>query len=341
MNQTGISSYTEPQLAELVKEMGQPAFRAKQLFKWLHEKQARSFSAMTDQPKAFLAALEERFFIETLETERRQQSKDGTVKYLFRLPDGKTFYNDVVRWLFDALYEMNVECDMLFPEDENFGDYDVLLVPALYTAPRALLERIKAFAAAGGELVATFKTAFSDENLKVYPETQPAVLSECFGIAYDEFTVPENVGVTGEALPAGPASVWMELVRPEGASVLAHYNHKFWGEYAAVTENAFGSGHATYLATMTTPECLKAVLERVLKRAGVWGVEQQAQFPLIIKSGVNQAGKNVRFYFNYSGEDAAQAYLHADGTELLGGEAVRNGDTLQFEPWGFKIIEEA
>jgi len=41
MNQTGISSYTEPQLAELVKEMGQPAFRAKQLFKWLHEKQAR------------------------------------------------------------------------------------------------------------------------------------------------------------------------------------------------------------------------------------------------------------------------------------------------------------
>lgn len=61
MNQTGISSYTEPQLAELVKEMGQPAFRAKQLFKWLHEKQARSFSEMTDQPKAFLAALEERF----------------------------------------------------------------------------------------------------------------------------------------------------------------------------------------------------------------------------------------------------------------------------------------
>ena len=98
MNQTGISSYTEPQLAELVKEMGQPAFRAKQLFKWLHEKQARSFSAMTDQPKAFLAALEERFFIETLETERRQQSKDGTVKYLFRLPDGNCIETVLMRY---------------------------------------------------------------------------------------------------------------------------------------------------------------------------------------------------------------------------------------------------
>lgn len=98
MNQTGISSYTEPQLAELVKEMGQPAFRAKQLFKWLHEKQARSFSEMTDQPKAFLAALEERFFIETLETERRQQSKDGTVKYLFRLPDGNCIETVLMRY---------------------------------------------------------------------------------------------------------------------------------------------------------------------------------------------------------------------------------------------------
>ena len=98
MNQTGISSYTEPQLAELVKEMGQPTFRAKQLFKWLHEKQARSFSAMTNQPKAFLAALEERFFIETLETERRQQSKDGTVKYLFRLPDGNCIETVLMRY---------------------------------------------------------------------------------------------------------------------------------------------------------------------------------------------------------------------------------------------------
>ena len=239
---------------------------------------------------------------------------------------------------------MNVEWDMLFPEDENFGDYDVLVVPALYTAPRALLERIKAFVAAGGELVTTFKTGFSDEHLKVYPETQPAVLSACGGIAYDEFTVPEDVALTGDALGlpqgAGPARVWMELVRPVTASVLAQYDHKFWGKYAAITENAFGEGHATYLATMTTPECLKAVLTRVLKRAGVWGIEQQAQFPVIIKSGMNDAGKNVRFYFNYSREDVKQTYYHADGAELIGGTAVKSGDTLELEPWGFKIIEE-
>ena len=68
-----------------------------------------------------------------------------TALNLFRLPDGKTKYNDVVRWLYDALYEMNVECDMLFPEDEDFNSYDVLVVPALYSAPQGLLERLKIF----------------------------------------------------------------------------------------------------------------------------------------------------------------------------------------------------
>ena len=55
---------------------------------------------------------------------------------------------------------------------------------------------------------------------------------------------------------------------------------------------------------------------------------------------MNMAGKNVRFYFNYSRDDVEQVYLHADGTELISGAAVKQGETLTMEPWGFKIIEE-
>ncbi len=88
MDQIGISSYPEERLAGLMQELGQPAFRARQLFRWLHEKQVCAFCEMTDLPKALLAVLEERFTIETLAVQRRQQSRDGTVKYLLRLPDG-------------------------------------------------------------------------------------------------------------------------------------------------------------------------------------------------------------------------------------------------------------
>ncbi len=83
-----ITSYTQPKLAALMRELGQPAFRAKQIFRWLHGKQARTFEEMTDQPKALIAALRERFVIERPEIARRQVSRDGTIKYLLRLADG-------------------------------------------------------------------------------------------------------------------------------------------------------------------------------------------------------------------------------------------------------------
>ena len=98
MQKTCISSYTLEQLAEQLKAMGQPAFRAKQIFHWLHQKLVTEFSAMTDQPKALLARLEEQYYIAAPVIQRRQQSRDGTVKYLFRLADGNCIETVVMRY---------------------------------------------------------------------------------------------------------------------------------------------------------------------------------------------------------------------------------------------------
>ena len=80
-----ISSLTLEQLTAELKAMGQPGFRAKQLFHWVHQKLVTDFSAMTDQPKALLAKLGEAFYIAAPIIERRQEAKDGTVKYLLRM----------------------------------------------------------------------------------------------------------------------------------------------------------------------------------------------------------------------------------------------------------------
>ncbi|NCC07694.1 MAG: 23S rRNA (adenine(2503)-C(2))-methyltransferase RlmN [Clostridia bacterium] len=84
---SGLSSYTEPKLASLCKELGQPSFRAGQIFKWLNEKQVQSFDEMKNLPKPFLQQLNENYTIETLKCAKKQESSDGTVKYLFALPD--------------------------------------------------------------------------------------------------------------------------------------------------------------------------------------------------------------------------------------------------------------
>ena len=97
MSKNCISSYTPEQLTALMKELGQPAFRAKQIFHWLHQKLVTEFSAMTDQPKALLAKLEEGYYIAAPAIARRQQSKDGTVKYLFALEDGNCIETVIMR----------------------------------------------------------------------------------------------------------------------------------------------------------------------------------------------------------------------------------------------------
>ena len=89
---------TLAELTAVLKAMGQPGFRAKQIFHWVHQKLVTEFSAMTDQPKTLLAKLEEQFYIAAPKIERRQEAKDGTVKYLLRMADGNCIETVVMRY---------------------------------------------------------------------------------------------------------------------------------------------------------------------------------------------------------------------------------------------------
>ena len=93
-----ISSLTLAELSAELKALGQPGFRAKQIFHWVHQKLVTEFSAMTDQPKTLLAKLEEAFYIAAPQIERRQEAKDGTVKYLLRMADGNCIETVVMRY---------------------------------------------------------------------------------------------------------------------------------------------------------------------------------------------------------------------------------------------------
>ncbi len=76
------------ELEALLRAWGEPAFRAGQLFGWLHERRAVSFSAMSNLPAKLRERLEQEAALTTLTTVREQRSADGTRKYLFGLGDG-------------------------------------------------------------------------------------------------------------------------------------------------------------------------------------------------------------------------------------------------------------
>ena len=93
-----LKSLTLPELSALLKDMGQPAFRAKQVFTWLH-KGARSYDEMTNLPKQLRDALAAEYPICAPRVVRRQESsKDGTIKYLWQMSDGNCVETVLMRY---------------------------------------------------------------------------------------------------------------------------------------------------------------------------------------------------------------------------------------------------
>jgi beta-galactosidase len=216
----------------------------------------------------------------------------------FKLPDGRRNYNDIVRLMYDQLYRMNVECDIIHPDSENLEAYKLLVVPALYAASDELLERLDAFVRDGGHIVYTFKSGFSDEHLKVRTTRQPGIISETCGITYNMFVTPERVTLKDDPFEVGPeqntVESWMELITPVTAEVLAAYDHPHWNTYAAITRNRYGDGTAIYIGCLISASVMRKVLEQVVKEAGLWGANQALAFPLIARSGINEQGKTIQ-----------------------------------------------
>ncbi|MDR6945221.1 beta-galactosidase [Mucilaginibacter pocheonensis] len=255
----------------------------------------------------------------------------------------RTGYNEVLRQFYDGLYHMNVNCDFVDPTSQNIENYKVLIVPLLYAAPDSLLQRLNRFVKNGGHIIYTLKSGFSDENVKVRTSHQPGIIDEACGIYYNQFTVPENVGLKGDDFNLKPEdkkiNIWMELITPTTAKVLAYYDHPVWGKYAAITENSYGKGLATYIGCLPTSAVTDKILADAIKKAGLWGADQEIAFPVITKSGVNKSGKTVHYYFNYSGNETTISYPYANGKELLSGNSIAAKSSLQLAPWGMKIIE--
>ncbi len=99
VNQIDIKSLNLKELSELVEQLGEKKFRAKQIYQWLHVKQVSSFEEMTNISKAFIEKLNTNCVLVNLKQEAVQISKlDGTRKYLFQLADGNVIESVLMRY---------------------------------------------------------------------------------------------------------------------------------------------------------------------------------------------------------------------------------------------------
>lgn len=275
---------------------------------------------------------------------------------------GANGYNTVMRWFSDALYRLNIEYDMISSKERDFSSYECLIVPALYSAPESLLLALDSYVRNGGHLITTFRSGFSDEYLKIYPDMQPHILHECLGLHYDQFTHPHHVDIVpvqSDVMAAAQehfshpddsafsltssACEWMELITCDTAVPVLKYSHPAYERYAAAAKNQYGNGSTLYFGTMfENDELLESVLLSFLHETGFSGGDLSSDaphYPLIIKRGINDSGKELCYYLNYSKDPVSVTHHGKNGVELISETAIVCGDKIDLGGWGVAVVE--
>ncbi|WP_010648551.1 23S rRNA (adenine(2503)-C(2))-methyltransferase RlmN [Oceanobacillus massiliensis] len=98
MSKTSIYGLTYEQLTDWLVEQGEKRFRADQVWNWLYKKRISNFNEMKNVNKETIELLDNSFVLHTLGEEIRQESKDGTIKFLFKLEDGNLIETVLMRF---------------------------------------------------------------------------------------------------------------------------------------------------------------------------------------------------------------------------------------------------
>jgi beta-galactosidase len=253
-------------------------------------------------------------------------------------------YRTIMRQMYSALYRANIGVDFVLPESTNLSDYKVILVPPLYIANDALLNRLAEYVKDGGNLVVAFKSGFCNEFSTVRWELAPGPLREAAGLHYQEFSnLRDPLALKDDPFHAGKdneVSDWAEMLILDSAKPLAYYDHPFFSKYPALARNAFGKGSLTYEGTVLSDKLEDAVLLGVLQQAGLAGPDQDLPANVRVKHGLNAKGSTIHYYFNYSSAAQSFTYSYGAGTDLLSQALLAHGQTISLKPWDVAIVEE-
>lgn len=243
-------------------------------------------------------------------------------------PNQELRYARPVVNLYKPLLAANVATDFVF-EQTKLAGYKLLLVPSLYLVKPGVAERIAAWVEAGGVAVFTYFSGIVDEHDRVLLGGYPAPFRKLLGLEVSEWAVPTTDAVTnplrvteagraaGLAAAGYASTFWAEVIRPEGAEVLAMFGEGFVAGAPAVTRHGYGKGEAWYIGTEGVSAMYADVVRAVAARAGV-------RAPLGVPAGVevNERGAKdgTRYVFLLNHGDGAVTVNASAGGELRGRE---------------------
>jgi beta-galactosidase len=177
--------------------------------------------------------------------------------------------------LYRAFYGQQVPVDIVSPT-HDLSNYQILVAPALHVLPDAVAKNLERFVEAGGLLVVTPRTGVKDEANALVNHVLPGLLAELCGVEVQEY-VSMPVDEDGEleftlpGLACTPlvASVWCDVLKPNGARVIARYTQGYFAGKPAITLNHYGKGKVVYVGTMGETPLYDTLAAWMLELAGV------------------------------------------------------------------------
>ena len=236
---------------------------------------------------------------------------DSRFAFQYQRSNSAFSYTDLLMGLYRGLYNRNVPVDVL-SKDWDLPKYKLVVVPGQFVITEQRAKMLREYVANGGTLVMTFRSAVKDVTGLIFNEPLPGLLQDVFGAVVKEYNSPHmdevntilgiDAGIDGNT---SQARVWLDIMEPRGAEVIAEYEAGFGRGEPAITRNRFGKGMAYYLGTQPEQEFCDALIESLASEAGVqYGPETPEGVDASLRVG---SSGRLLFLVNHSDESRSFA----------------------------------
>ena len=252
-------------------------------------------------------------------------------------PSCELKYMDEILLYYTALYEKNVPADIISTEDD-LSQYSVVIAPVLYMTKPGTDEKIRSFVKEGGTFVTTFFSGIVDEHDLVITGGYPGKLRDILGIWVEETDalpsyMKNSFTWNGKTHEAG---IICDIMHMETAQPLAVYDSDFYAGTPMLSANAYGKGHAYYVATRSDKDFYADFLQHILDEQNITPVYPPCEGVEITER--DKDGKRFLFFLNHN-DFPVSLPLETDGTSLLENRPCKAGTTLQLPPKGAAIYQ--
>ena len=244
-------------------------------------------------------------------------------------------YNETCYNVYRQFLRLGIEMDII-ASDSGLMDYDIIIAPMLYMLRPGVADELKAFVEKGGQLLATYLTGYVDINQLCYLGGFPGDgLKELFGVTSEEIDTLYPDDSNAALFKDGSVAEikdYAEILRADGAKVLASYMQDFYKGTPVITAKDYGKGTAYYVAARIEDRKMQEIFLEMAEKAGV----EHKELPLGVEYHKRVAdGECYEFYLNHSEEVKRVKNVH--GINLLNNE--KADGMLELEKYGVAVIE--